>query len=86
MICDAHNVEPEAAVLEKLPDCGAKAGPRPGAAEAALEVAHTCDKNRSIEGTTKRTANKSCRGLWRHIDGLIHRCDFGDRNATINCI
>ena len=86
MICDAYDIEPEAAMLKKLPNCGTEAGPRPGPAEATLEVADTCNENRGIEGATKRTANKSCRGLWRHIDGLIHRCDFGDRDATINCI
>jgi hypothetical protein len=86
MICDAHDIEPEATMLEKLPNSGAKAGTRPGATKAALEIADACDENRRIEGATKRTANESCRGLWRHIDGLIHRCDFGDRDATINCI
>ena len=52
----------------------------------ALEIADAVDQDRSIKGATKRTANECCRGFWRHIDGLIHRCDFGDRNATINCI
>ncbi len=73
-------------MFEELAHGRAQAGTRPGFAEAALELADTADENRGIEGATKRTANKSCRGLWRHIDGLIHRCDFGDRDATINCI
>jgi hypothetical protein len=73
-------------MLEKLAHCRSEAGARPGTAEAALEIADAVDQDRSIKGATKRTANECCRGFWRHIDGLIHRCDFGDRNATINCI
>jgi hypothetical protein len=86
MIRDAHDIEPATAMLEKLPDRRTQAGTRPGTPETALKIAEGRYENWSIEGATKSTANKSCRGFWRHIDGLIHRCDFGDRDATINCI
>jgi hypothetical protein len=73
-------------VLEELPNRRAETGAGPGLAETALKIAETPDQDRSIQGATQGTADKSCRGLWRHIDGMIHRCDFGDRDATINCI
>ena len=50
------------------------------------EFAEVRYENGRIEGATKRTANESSRGLWRHIDGLIHRCDFCDRDTAVNCI
>ena len=86
IVGNPHNVQLSAAVVEELAHGRAQAGTRPGLAKPALKVAETADENRGIERATKCTADKSCRRLWRHIDGLVHRCDFGDRDATINCI
>ena len=73
-------------MIEELPDRRSQAGARPDITKAAPELAKVLYKDGSIQGTTKRTANKGSRGFGRHIDGLIHRCDFGDRDAAVNCI
>jgi hypothetical protein len=73
-------------VLKEL-FCGrTETGSHPDVAEAAAKLTEVGNKDRSIQGTTKRTANKRCRGFWTNIDGLIHRCDFGDRDTVVNCI
>jgi hypothetical protein len=73
-------------MVEELSDRRTQAGARPDVTETATIVAKAPDEHWSIYGTTKRTANESSRGLWRHIDGLIHRCDFCDRDTVVNCI
>jgi hypothetical protein len=39
-----------------------------------------------VKGAAKRSADKSGSGFTQHVDGFVHRCHFGDREATINCI
>lgn len=73
-------------MFKKLFDGRAQAGARPHVAEAAAEFTKALYQDRRIEGTTKCTANKCCRGFWRHIDGLIHRRDLCDCDATVDCI
>jgi hypothetical protein len=73
-------------VFEELPDRGSEARARPDVAEPAAKLAEAFDENRNIQGATKRTANECCRGFLRHVDGLIHRRDFGDRDTAVNCI
>jgi hypothetical protein len=75
-----------ATMFEKLPGCRPEAGPRPDISEATPKFTEVLNQNRRIHGSTKRTANESGRGLWRRVDGLIHRCDFCDRNTSVNYI
>ena len=86
MVGNTHNVELEAAMLKELPHRRAQTRARPDTAETASEVAEAFYEYRRIEGATKRTANKCCRGLWRHIDRLIHCRNFGNRDPTVHCI
>ena len=75
-----------AAMIEKLAHRRRKIAAIPFAAKTALEHRVAGNFNGSIEGATKRTANECCRGFLRHVDGLIHRRDFCDRDAAVNCI
>ena len=73
-------------MLEKLFGGRPETGSRPDIPEATTKFAEVLHQNWSIQGSTKRTADKRDRGLWGHIDGLIHRCDFCDRDTPVNCI
>ena len=73
-------------MLKKLFCRWSETGPSPNIAEVASKLPKILDENRFIQGSTKRTADESGRGFRAHIDGLIHRCDFCDRDAVVNCI
>ena len=86
MIGDADHIQAQAAVFEKLFDGWPEARTRPNVAEATAKFAEALYENGNVEGAPKGTANECCRGFLRHVDGTIHRRDFGDRDAAVNCI
>ncbi len=82
----SHDIEPATAVIEELPDGRTETGARPDAAKSPLEVAKLRYQNRCIEWATQRTAYKCGRAFPGHVDGLIHRRNFGDRDAVVRCV
>jgi hypothetical protein len=72
-------------VIKELFNGRAKTRTRPEVTKATAKLTEVPDEDRRIDGTAKRTTDKSRRGLRRYIDGLIHRRDFCDRDAMVNC-
>ena len=72
-------------MLEEMFDRRPETGSCPYVTKTASKLTKVAKQNRCIQGSTKRTADESSRGFWTHIDGLIHRCDFGDRDTVVNC-
>ena len=72
-------------MIEKLFNSRSETRACPDIAEAPPKVPKVVNQDRSVKGAAQRTANKRGRGLGTRIDGLIHRCDFCDRDATVNC-
>jgi hypothetical protein len=58
----------------------------PVTAEAAAKRREVVYKYRFVERTAERTTDESGYGIGRHVDGLAHRRDFGDRDTTAFCI
>jgi hypothetical protein len=58
----------------------------PHVAEPTAKHGHVFYQYRGVEGAAESAAYKSGSCFMICIDGLIHRRNFGDRNATAMCI
>ncbi len=86
VVCDAYDVKITTAVIEELLYRRSEAGTRPAIAEAAAEFSEGVNENRRVQGAAKCTSDKGRRGFGRCVDGLIHRRNLCDRDATIDRI
>jgi hypothetical protein len=71
------------AMPKKLFDGRAQTAARPNSSESPAKFSEAVHKNGSIEGAAKRTTDECRRGFCQRADRLIHRRNFGDRNAKV---
>jgi hypothetical protein len=86
IVSHANYIEDSASMLEELLYRGAQARLQPDAAKTPVKRCETLNQYGSVQGAAKSTADECGNGMHTYIDGLIHRCNFGDRDATANSI
>jgi hypothetical protein len=86
VVGNANHDGTPATVLEELFDGGAQAAAGPEAAESPTELGEVSNQDGSVEGAAERTSDESSRGMCWRRDRLIHRRNFGDRDATVIAI